>query len=236
MKYYYYTAIKTGRPVSERTRGEHLSTAINELDNLGYTDVTVVASEPIEDGAPLTPRGLIYAYDITLATDLIPGKGFVPNGKLRIGRGANAKRDGNWDAIVASKPEIIEILTDDADAQRRATAKRQAKIDAIPGLSEIRAAMADLAAWRAEFERSFDDCGGLGVRPRPQYDMDALYKAYPRAAAYLEAESMANASHYAKAAAGQRALERIINGEDAAAALSDARAEWGAHAVDHMWD
>ena len=47
---------------------------------------------------------------------------------------------------------------------------------------------------------------------------------------------MANASHYAKAAAGQRALERIINGEDADAALSDARAEWGAHAVDHMWD
>lgn len=77
---------------------------------------------------------------------------------------------------------------------------------------------------------------GLGVRPRPQYDMDALHKAYPRAAAYLEAESMANASHYAKAAAGQRALERIINGEDAAAALSDARAEWGAHAAEHMWD
>ena len=236
MTYYYYTAIKNGRPVSERIRAEHLSTAIKELDNLGCTDVTVVESEPIEDCAPLTPRGLIYAYDITLATDLIPGKGFVPNGKLRIGRVANAKRDGNWDAIVASKPEIIEILTNDADAQRKTAAERQAKIDAIPGLSEIRAAMADLAAWRAEFERSFDECGGLGVRPRPQYDMDALYKAYPSAAAYLEAEAMANASHYAKAAAGQRALERIINGEDAAAALSDARAEWGAHATAHMWD
>lgn len=238
MKYYYYTAIKNGRPVSERTRGEHLSTAINELDNLGYTDVTVVASEPIEDGAPLTPRGLIYAYDITLSTDFVPGKGFVPNGKLRIGRGANAKRDGNWDAIVASKPEIIEILTEDAAARRRAFAARQAKIDAIPGLSEIERARADLAAWHEEWEASFEGegGGGVGVRPKPKYDLKAMYAQYPKAVAYINAREYCRSENIAKASFGEVAVKKILDGEDYNAAVTEMEAAWAKYCMDHAWD
>lgn len=116
-------------------------------------------------------------------------------------------------------------------------AARHAGADtAIPGLAEIQAARDDVDKWRSEFERSFADVGGLGVRPRPQYDFDALYAKYPRAAAYLKADGMALAAHDVKAAAGRKARERIINGEDGSEALADAEAEWAAYCAEHIWD
>lgn len=134
------------------------------------------------------------------------------------------------------KAEIIEHITAEADAKRRAAEQRAAKIAAIEGLEEIRAARADLAAWHEEWNRSFEDVGGLGVRQKPEYDFEALNAKYPRAAAYLKAESFENASNYAKAAAGKRAKERIINGEDYCAAIADMESEWEKHCEEHIWD
>ena len=69
-------------------------------------------------------------------------------------------------------------------------AERKRKIAEIAGLEEIQKAIADSNAWREEFEKSFcgEGGGGVGVRPKPNYDFDALYKKYPVAKAYLEAK------------------------------------------------
>lgn len=107
------------------------------------------------------------------------------------------------------KPEILEYFAERDAAKKRAAREYQEKIDAI---------------------------SGVGLRPRPQYDMDAMRTKYPRAAAFLEAEKMSHSPHYAKSAAGRKALESIINGGDYAQALKAANAEWDAYVQEHVWD
>lgn len=76
----------------------------------------------------------------------------------------------------------------------------------------------------------------LGVRTKPKYDFDAMYAKYPRAKAYLDALEFSRASNYAKAAAGSKALEAIINGDDYNDAIATMIAEWDAYIVKNMWD
>ena len=141
-------------------------------------------------------------------------------------------------AIKAAKPEIVAVLLAQREAGLRAEQERQSKIDAIPGLREIKAARADLVNWKLEFDASFDgeNGGGVGVRPKPKYDMDSLHAKYPRAKAYLEAQDFAESANDAKAAAGRKALEAIINGEDYERAVSAMEAEWKSHVASHIWD
>lgn len=141
-------------------------------------------------------------------------------------------------AIKAAKPEIVAILLAQREAGLRAEQERQAKIDAIPGLREIEAARTDLVNWKLEFDASFDgeNGGGVGVRPKPKYDMDALHAKYPRAKAYLSAQDYANSENDAKSAAGRKALDAIINGENYEWAVSTMESEWKGHVASHIWD
>ena len=183
-----------------------------------------------------TSQELIKAYGISLSTECKPGVGFVPTGKLMVRRADLARKNGDFNAIVAAKSEIIALLTAEETARKEAEELRRAKIAAIPGLKEIRAAMADLKAWQKEFNDSFRDCGGLGVRTKPVYDFDNLFATYPRAAAYLKAEQYGDADNYAKSAAGEKALEAIIDGADPAETIAAMGAEWNAYCDKHIWD
>lgn len=180
----------------------------------------------------LTIDQMIDNYRITLSTD---SKGKF-DGRLRINAPQRMEADNARPAIAAAKAEIVAALQDRVAAHRRAAEERAAKIAAIPGLAEIRAARADLDAWQREFNASFDDVGGLGVRQKPSYDIPAMLAAYPTAAAYLEAESFASALHDVKASAGRKALAAIINGEDPAAAIDQMHSEWKEHISAHIWD
>lgn len=177
----------------------------------------------------MTINDLITKYDIVPAEN---------NGRrvIRIYNQAKCDRDGAFDEIKARKAEILAWFDQKAAAEKAAAEARQRKINAIPGLAEIKAAIVDLAAWHAELNASFDDCGGLGVRSKPEYDMDALNALYPRAAAYIKAESWSTASNHAKAGAGQKALDRIINGEPEATVIADMEREWDAHVTGQIWD
>lgn len=183
----------------------------------------------------MTAQELIKKYDISLQMGF-SGEGFVQTGKLRINLAADARKNGDFNTIVAMKPEIMHILTENWEAESKVCRERQEKINAIPGLTEIQNARDDLRRWNAEFEKSFDDVGGLGVRQMPKYDFDTLNAKYPRAAAYLKAKGYADAANYAKAATGRKAVEKIINGEDHEEALRAMEAEWSAYCEAHMWD
>ena len=183
-----------------------------------------------------TLKDLISEYGISLATEFKPGVGFVPTGKLMVRRADLAEENGDFGAIVAAKGDIIALLTAEEKARKEAAELRRKKIDAIPGLKEIRAAMADLKSWHKEFNDSFRDCGGLGVRSKPVYDFDKLCATYPKAAAYLKAEEYADADNYAKSSAGKKALEAIINGADPAETIAAMEAEWSAYCDKHIWD
>lgn len=183
----------------------------------------------------MTPSELIKRYGIKLSIEYKDGKA-TPTGKIFIAFGSLAKETGDWEKIVSAKEEIKAILLQDFEEGRLASQEREAKINAIPGLKEIKAAKEDLENWHYEWEDSFRDVGGLGVRPKPQYDFEELYKKYPRANAYLKAEAYSCAANYAKASAGKKALERVINGEDCDTVLSEMEAEWSAYCDEHIWD
>lgn len=178
----------------------------------------------------MNAQELIQRYKIALKID----EHGQPTGNLVVYRADKTALA----AIKAAKPEIVSALLAQREAGLRAEQERQAKIAAIPGLREIEAARADLASWQLEFSASFDGegGGGVGVRPKPEHDMDAMYAKYPRAKAYLDAQDFAGSENAAKSAAGQKALEAIINGEDHELALSVMVAEWKSHVASHIWD
>lgn len=178
---------------------------------------------------------LIKRYDIGLKTESKNGKE-VLTGAIYALATRKLKSDNAMEIIRARKPEIYNYLVDRRNAEIKAAEERQAKIDAIEGLKELKAARADLASWHKEFEKSFDDVGGLGVRSKPNYDLKAMSEKYPRAAAYIKADAWAYAANFEKASAGRKAKERIINGEEPALVLREMEEEWDEACRSHIWD
>lgn len=145
----------------------------------------------------------------------------------------------------ANKPAILQYLLEQETEQARAEqdaakarAEREAKIQAIPGLAEIEHARADLAAWHEEWEASFDGegGGGIGVRPKPKYDLKSMYAKYPKAVAYINARTYSRSENIAKANAGEVAVRKILGGEDYNAAIAEMEAAWAKYCTDHAWD
>lgn len=147
-----------------------------------------------------------------------------------------AKNAADFEFMKNHKSEIMQYIKDAEAAKKAAAEERRRKIDAIEGLQEICDARADLSRWHDEFNRSFRDVGGMGVRQKPEYDFAAMYEKYPRAAAYLKAESYEYASHYVKSEAGKKAKERIINGDEPGTVIEEMEAEWKAYCDEHIWD
>ena len=178
----------------------------------------------------MNAQELILRYKIALKVD----EHGQPTGNLIVYRADKAALA----AIKAAKPEIVSILLGQREASLRAEQDRQKKIDAIPGLREIEAARADLVNWILEFDASFDgeNGGGVGVRPKPKHDMDAMYAQYLRAKAYLDAREFAASENDAKSAAGRKALESIINGENHEQAIATMNSEWAEHCERNVWD
>lgn len=199
----------------------------------------------------MTAAEMIQKYCIFLVIENDNGRPLYRDGKPvytgQIGTmyGDMVKRDGNLELFKSLKPEIVEILMaeqaqkDKAEEERMAAeAKRKKKIDAIEGLAEIKIAQQDLADWQREFDASFEGenaCGGLGVRPCPQYDLDAMLAMYPRAAAYLKAEKEADSTNYEIRAIGKRAIDRILDG-DYQEALHKMEEEINDFCARHIWD
>lgn len=173
---------------------------------------------------------LIEKYCISLAG----------NGMIGLSNGAQAKKDGVLDEIKAGKTEIIARLTEIKAEKEKAAAERAAKIAAIEGLNEIKKAKMEIKKWNSQFAKSFEGetaVGGMGVGKKPSYDLDAMYKKYPVARAYLRAEAESRKSNYEYAAIGRRALEAIINSsEDYENIMATMDAEISASVNRHMMD
>lgn len=168
----------------------------------------------------MTASELVDRYRISLHTDgeqiRVPGGKSLPAAEL--------------EEIKSRKPEIVEELRRRKAEHDAALAEYRRKLDALrPGIEAIRAARAAVQDWHRRFEESFEhgNYGGEGVgAPPPKDAIKEACKQYPREAAYLTADEWSAAAHYMKAAAGKRAKERILNGEDYDAALADMEAEW----------
>lgn len=136
--------------------------------------------------------------------------------------------------IKACKAEILGYFADIKAAEE----DRRKKIAAIEGLDELVAARNAEEEYHNEINRRMENEALSSFAPaRPTVSSKELVAKYPRAAAYIKAEAWTYASHYVKAAAGKKALERIINGEDHEQVLADMEAEWSAAAHEAaMWN
>lgn len=149
---------------------------------------------------------------MTTVNELIKRYGIRKIGdKIAVDNAFLAKKENKVEEIKSRKPEIMAILIKEEESKKRAYEERKKKIAEIEGLAEIKNAINDLKMWREEFNNSFDDVGGLDVRPKPECDIEAMKKKYPRANAYLKAECEANKYNYQLSAIGNKALEKIIN-------------------------
>jgi len=104
------------------------------------------------------------------------------------------------------------IISQASDAVK---AIRQAEKEAnLPGLKELRAAIADEVRYREQFNRMMDDEGNDGACPPKPVTVNSkeLAVKYPRAALYIKAENYSLASHYAKSAAGDKAMRLLEKG------------------------
>ena len=186
----------------------------------------------------MEPQELVKTYDICLATSYNPATGrWEPDGRLMIRNAYRVKKDNAFDEIKAHKSEIIDILTAEENTRKAAFEDRQRRIDSIEGLKEIVAAKeADRKWWRA-FNRAMDDENndGVNIPVAPKYDFEAAYKKYPKAAAYLKAQGLADSSNYDLSAIGRKAVEGILYG-DWKEAIETMNAERSANADKHAWD
>ena len=186
----------------------------------------------------MTMEQLIKRYDIKLEEVFDAKKeAYVITGRIAVHNENLAKKDNMVHEIMDRKQEIVEYLKEIKEAEKRAFEERERSIESIEGLKEIKDAMYDLEKWHQEFNKSFDDVGGLGVRPKPEYDFDAMYERYPVAKAYLDAYNYSIKRNYELAAIGDKALERIINNHDEyREAIEEMKKDLDEFANRHAWD
>ena len=181
---------------------------------------------------------MIKRYNVRLVTEA-EKKADKLTGDFIFSREAKRiKADGQFEEFKAMKSEMVTILKAQEAEAKQAIADRKAKIAAISGLKELENAISAYAEYTEEFTKMMDDESNDGVNPpvRPIDDIGALKAAYPVAAAYIKAEIWKESTNYAKSGAGEKALEKIINGEDYKQVIADMETEWKAYCGKHIWD
>lgn len=128
--------------------------------------------------------------------------------------------------IKAVKPEIIEYVKAEEEAIIKAAQERKAKIEAIDGIKEIENLENEWRNYNSAFARMMNTGSSVMGVSCPITKVKDLLTKYPRAAAYRMAQNYSNASNYAKSAAGDEALEKIINGENHETAITEMENQW----------
>lgn len=170
---------------------------------------------------------LVKKFDIKLVTD-------GPNkGRLMVSR--PPKDPSAVEDLRKRKEEITEFIKAREKEEKERREERKQLIGQIEGLSEIQKAMNELESWHEAFNESFHDVGGVGVGKKPEYDFDAAYERYPRAAAYLKAKAEADKNNDEISAIGKKAQEEVIFG-DYEKAMRDMEEELREFAERHAWD
>jgi hypothetical protein len=192
----------------------------------GYISKAVAQQNKLMEGKIMEIKELVRICKIEDAKDGSLKIWNIDDGKIHLSE------------IKAKKPEILAYLAEQETQKEKAHKEREDKINAIEGLNEIQRAIDAEIEYGRAFDHMMEDEDNDGAFPpsKPVANSGELKKQYPRASAYLKAESWSYADHYAKSGAGRRAMERIIESEDYTVVLADMEKEWSAHCEEHIWD
>lgn len=131
------------------------------------------------------------------------------------------------DYVIMGNLAVPKAVAQAANAEKKRNERLFQKN--VPGLSELLKAIDYDSGQRRKFYRSLDS--GTGVIKGTPYSKkaDELRKKYPRASAYLQAESYYQSSHYMKSAYGKEAMNKIASGRPYKKVLEEMRRKWRAY-------
>lgn len=135
------------------------------------------------------------------------------------------------DFIRAEKSGILAYLQEAKVLEKR----RNAALASMEGIDEIRKAVYAIRNFHRQFNDAMDNEDYRPIK-RPDIDLDALYKKYPIAKAYLDAEAFGLSENFAKSKIGKDAMNRILDGENHENVISDMNAEWSEYVNRHAFD
>ena len=135
------------------------------------------------------------------------------------------------DFIRAEKPGILAYLQEAKVLEKR----RNAALASMEGIDEIRKAVYAIRNFHRQFNDAMDNEDYRPIK-RPDIDLDALYKKYPIAKAYLDAEAFCLSENFAKSKIGKDAMNRILDGENHENVISDMNDEWSEYVNQHAFD
>lgn len=147
---------------------------------------------------------------------------------------AQAKKFGVDDPVLSESFLLPRKVAQAAIGQRESEANMLKKN--VPGLDELRRARDYDSQQRSAFRSSIYRGDGLIRGNGNSNTAAAVEKKYPRAVAYLKAESYTFSSNYRKSAAGRQAMNEIASGKSYKKALKKMEEEWSKAASEHMWD
>lgn len=138
-----------------------------------------------------------------------------------------AARLGVKDPVLSGRMALPREVAQRAILQR--SQEQEALQRNVPGLQELRAARASDAAERERFRQSV--YGGSGrLQGNPASDSaKALEQRYPRAAAYLHAESWSYSRDDVKATLGIKAKNDIASGKPYKTVIDEMEKKWKRH-------
>lgn len=179
----------------------------------------------------MTVKELINQYKITLSP--------TDDCKIRINN--VPKDEAVVNEIKEKKAEIIEMIKADQKARDDERKRRAANVESIPGLAELKKAIADWNEWNRAFVESFEGpeaVGGMGVGPKPVDPKELMSKAeYAQAVAYLRIKTASVQHNYKLGAIGRKALDRIEdNPADWETIYADMNKEIADYTAEHAWD
>lgn len=135
------------------------------------------------------------------------------------------------DFIRAEKPGILAYLQEAKVLEKR----RNAALASMEGIDEIRKAVYAIRNFHRQFNDAMDNEDYRPIK-RPDIDLDALYKKYPIAKAYLDAEAFGLSENFEKSKIGKDAMNRILDGENHEKVISDMDAAWSEYVNRHAFD
>lgn len=166
-------------------------------------------------------KKLIAQYNITAAH----------NGNLSVRAPSGALTPEARQMLRDAKPEILAYFAAQAQEQQR----KLATFNAIPGLSELRAAIRAEQDYRAKFQRAMDDGSGILPNP-PAVSSDDVAAAHPAAAFALKVDNERFAEHFEISEIAQRAYDALCSGTPWQDVKASYDADKHAFVERHLWD
>lgn len=179
----------------------------------------------------------IHGYKISGGTVTTPSGKYQPITDFREMSDSEKKemknaieKAGINDPVVSGRTILPRSVAQAAINQKNAENAAYAKN--VPGLNELRTAIAHDENQRSLFKRSvYGGSGKLSGDPSSKTAF-SVAKQYPRAAAYIKAESYFYSDNYVKSSFGKEAMNAIASGKSTSSAIKTMERKWEKYAVE----